>query len=417
MANKTVSFRLPEELILAIEEHARITGKTKTDLILAALCKAYDLPELASDSVTATSIQQQIDALKCQIDSLGQVSSTARAQLQERVNQTIDILSESVQPLQDIRQLSQPVPETDAIMPHETTVPSTVSQSDHELTIGQDKSLQSFSKFTLLDEASARDPKLLAEQMQYQMQAFDRVFAAIPELVFICDRMGHFTYLSPFGVGVWGIERGQLLGKLYHDAALPSEFLDFNVAQFEMALSFGKLSSTEIKVISNHATRHYEYTLSPIQEEKGLVIGVVGIALDITQRKQSELALQESLARYRKLFELANDMIFIVDAENHQIIDANFKASRRLRYTRKELCQMQIEDIESPESAAYFQSEIIPQLEKTGSAIFSHLLRRKSGDLIAVEISVRLIEFGDRLAYQSFARDLSGRTLPQSSAH
>ena len=70
---------------------------------------------------------------------------------------------------------------------------------------------------------------------------------------------------------------------------------------------------------------------------------------------------------------------------------------------------MAIEDIETSESAAYFQSQIIPQLERTGSAIFNYSLRRKNGDIVPVEISIRLIEFGDRLAYQSFARDVSRR--------
>ncbi len=260
---------------------------------------------------------------------------------------------------------------------------------------------------SLLDASSAHNPDQLAAQISYQVQVFDQIFSAIPELVFICDRTGHFTYISPFGARVWGANRDDLLGKLFDDTSLPPEFLDFNLTHFETTLSFGKLTSGEIYISASD--RHYEYTLNPIQDERNAIIGAVGIALDITQHKHDELVMQASLERYRSLFELANDMIFIVDAETHQIIDANLKASRRLRYTRKELCQLTIEDIETPESAAHFQSEIVPKLEKTGSAIFTHALRRKNGDVVPVEISVRLIEFGDRLAYQNFARDISER--------
>ena len=414
MANRTVSFRLPEELINTIEERAKFSGKTKTDLIIEALAQVFDVPEPMSASVTITSIQQQVDALKQKIGTLEQSNLDNQAELQEQTVKLITVLRQTLQPLQEGNQILAPKSDGPLSITQEAITPDIYSDSCSEiqsLALVQDESVQNLSQVALLDITAAHEPGLLAAQVQYQMEVFDKVFSAIPELVFICDRIGHFTYVSPFGTSVWGIERTELLGRLYHDATLPSEFLDFNLSQFEMALSFGKLSSAEIRVMSAHSIRHYEYTLSPIQDDHGVVIGIVGIALDITQRKQAELALQESLERYRNLFELANDMIFIVDAESHKIVDANFKASRRLRYTRKELCQMTLEDIETTESATYFQSAIIPQLEKAGSAIFTHALRRKNGDVIPVEISVRLIEFGDRLAYQSFARDMSGRKL------
>lgn len=410
MANRTVSFRLPEELIEAIEAHARISGKTRTDLVIEALALIYDVPPPESPPLTLDAVQQQVEALKERLDCFYGLSET----LLELRGNTLGLIEAMRQARLSFDSSALP-PQEDHADSFLKSLPPTpeVSLAPAEESL---PSLPSPTLVTLLDAAATSDSNQLARQLQYQMQVFDQIFSAIPELVFICDRVGHFTYVSPVGARVWGVDREDILGQKYYDANLPPEFLEFHLSQFETALSFGKLSSAELSVTSANSVHYYEYTLSPIQDDSGSVIGAVGIALDITQRKGHELALQEAYERYRNLFELANDMIFIVDGETHQIVDANLKASRRLRYTRKELCLMRLEEIETPESSEYFASVVVPQLEKTGSAIFNHVLRRKNGERIPVEISIRLIEYGDRLAYQGFARDLSERNgFPKTS--
>jgi len=410
MANKTFSFRLPAQIVDAIDEHARTSGRTKTDLVVEALAQFYGLDLPAPAPITIDSVQQQLDALREQITDLENSRLADQAELQESTAQLLLALKQAIQPLQKIDLLTQGSEQElrGAIAPEVySTELDPLLNSQLASSAPHATSLDQPLMKAMLLSSSAQDPEQLATQMQYQIQVFDQIFSAIPELVFICDRMGRFTYISPFGARVWGIERDDLLGKLHQDASLPPEFLEFNIANFENTLSLGKVSVGEIYVPSS--SRYYEYTLSPIQSEPTVIVGAVGVALDITRHKTNEIVLQASLERYRSLFELANDMIFIVDAENHQIIDANLKASRRLRYTRHELCQLMIEDIETPESAIYFQSKIVPKLERTGNTIFTHSLKRKNGEVLVVEISVRLIEFGDRLAYQSFARDISDR--------
>ena len=75
MASKTVSFRLPDSLIKAIEARTQSTGKRKTTLIIEALAQVYDLPPPSTPSTTPETIQQQLDKLKHQIAAL-QVSQS-----------------------------------------------------------------------------------------------------------------------------------------------------------------------------------------------------------------------------------------------------------------------------------------------------------------------------------------------------
>ena len=67
MPRKTVSFRLPENIVHTLNAKAKATGKTKTTLIVEILSQAYGLSLPATHQVTPEMLQRQIDQLKQQV--------------------------------------------------------------------------------------------------------------------------------------------------------------------------------------------------------------------------------------------------------------------------------------------------------------------------------------------------------------
>jgi PAS domain S-box-containing protein len=130
--------------------------------------------------------------------------------------------------------------------------------------------------------------------------------------------------------------------------------------------------------------------------------------VDITERKRTELALQESEEKYRSLFKYANDSIFIVDPATRRFLDVNENAARRLGYTREELLQLMVDDIAAPTTVDYIEPTL-HKLFETGNIIFEHVHQRKDGSPMPVEISSRIIQYGDRQVIQSVVRDLTER--------
>ena len=70
MATKTVSFRLPTELVELIEADALTTGRSKTQVVIAALAKFYDYPYALPESITLEQLQEQLNELRRQLSNL-----------------------------------------------------------------------------------------------------------------------------------------------------------------------------------------------------------------------------------------------------------------------------------------------------------------------------------------------------------
>jgi PAS domain S-box-containing protein len=129
---------------------------------------------------------------------------------------------------------------------------------------------------------------------------------------------------------------------------------------------------------------------------------------EIEERILAEEALAKSEEKYRNLFEHANDSIFIIDPSSRRFLDVNENAVNRLGYTRDELLQLTVDDISTPEAAQH-SDDIIRELLNAGHVTFERTHLRKDKTKILVEISSRVIEYGDQQVFQSIARDITDR--------
>jgi PAS domain S-box-containing protein len=108
----------------------------------------------------------------------------------------------------------------------------------------------------------------------------------------------------------------------------------------------GDITPETFRILCRDAEpRWVELNVSPIAWEgaSALLVGMI----DRTERIQAEEALKESEARYRTLFEHADDALFF-ETENREIVDINRRACEMFGYSRQELLGMKTSDLFSP---------------------------------------------------------------------
>ena len=116
-------------------------------------------------------------------------------------------------------------------------------------------------------------------------------------------------------------------------------------------------------------------------------------------------AARESVARFKQLFEVAADALWLHDRGS--IIEVNQQACQSLGYSRAELLQMQVSDVEiglGPDELAR-----IWQQETSAPTTFSGRRRRKDGSTFPVEVRSTRFSLGGRPLRLAAARDISRR--------
>ncbi len=146
-----------------------------------------------------------------------------------------------------------------------------------------------------------------------------------------------------------------------------------------------------------------------------LVLGLLlaWAVAQVTSREvdRAEHALQESEKRYRTLFDLAPDSIFLLDMsdpEDLTILEANEATARVHGYTREEIIGQSIKMLDAPHDGAQV-AERARRLRNGEALKFEVEHLRKDGTVFPMEVLAQQIELDGRPVIQSIDRDISER--------
>ena len=119
-----------------------------------------------------------------------------------------------------------------------------------------------------------------------------------PAAIFIKDIAGRYTLANPLACQALGRVDG-VVGLTDNDL-LPQEVADSLRRHDAEVISTGRAIEREEIVQRAGFSRNYLSVKFPLRDSRGQVIGVCGVAIDITQRKLMEKALRESEERLRE---------------------------------------------------------------------------------------------------------------------
>lgn len=125
------------------------------------------------------------------------------------------------------------------------------------------------------------------------------------------------------------------------------------------------------------------------------------------ERQRTLEALRMSEERLRTLFEGIDDALFVYD-EDGRILDCNAATCRRLDYTRQELLEMSMRNVDAPWFHEQFPARISQQLKQGRMACEGEHVTRE-GRRIPVDIHTSRISYQGRTAVLAVARDITER--------
>jgi two-component system cell cycle sensor histidine kinase/response regulator CckA len=162
-----------------------------------------------------------------------------------------------------------------------------------------------------LKVAKAAEHFRLAKELEYERQFLHDLMDNIPDGIYFKDLDLRFLRSNPAFASIVGAGRPQdLVGK--RSSELANARLDVQSMHGEEAriLADGTPALDVVREYRNReGNRWFSETKAAIRGKDGHIIGLVGIARDVTERMETAQALQASEARYRKQSQILNSIL------------------------------------------------------------------------------------------------------------
>jgi len=139
---------------------------------------------------------------------------------------------------------------------------------------------------------------------------------AIPDLVWLKDTAGVYLGCNPMFSRLFGVSEADVVGKTDFDFVDKEQADSFREHDLN-AMAAGKPSINEewLTFAGDGSRGLFETVKTPMLDSEGRLVGVLGIARDITARVAAERALHESQKRAQQYLNIAGVMLIALDAD------------------------------------------------------------------------------------------------------
>lgn len=193
-------------------------------------------------------------------------------------------------------------------------------------------------------DISAR--KRMEELLRLSELRQNLAMSQINGVLWVLDKTLRFTLSRGQGLAALGLKPDQVMGMTLQEFMQPAGPDSPSLAAHLRALQ-GRNVSYEERV--NNID--FSIFLSPLRDQDDKITGVVGIGLDISEKKRMERLLKENEETLAKVFDTTTDVMFIKDA-NGRFVMANKAFADLFGRTPKEILGKSDKDLSSPEIAA-----------------------------------------------------------------
>lgn len=151
------------------------------------------------------------------------------------------------------------------------------------------------------------------DHVERELSLLRDIIDTLPAAIHANDEDGQYIFSNPAYAQLLGKARpADILGQGHNDV-LPEETHRYFDDQDSQVIDDGQtIVNEELLHLANNEKRWLKTTKMPMRDPQGRVRGVIGIALDVTEQKQSQQQLSISEARHRALLGALPDMMFVV---------------------------------------------------------------------------------------------------------
>ncbi len=238
--------------------------------------------------------------------------------------------------------------------------------------------------------------KQMVQALEENMLLLQTLVETIPDLVWLKNPDGIYMLCNPMIERFFGKSSSAIIGKSDYD------FVDKMIADLFRENDIKAVEAGRPRVNEEWVTfaddGHrvlLETIKMPMSDKKGNLIGVLGIARDITERHMASEALKRSEEHYRMLFEQNPAPMLIYRKDSLDLLAVNGSFLHHYGYSNVEALKMKLADLYPDEEKKQI-TELAERLEGYANVGEWHHLRKDGSIITVIVCSNDLVYMGEK---------------------
>ncbi len=230
------------------------------------------------------------------------------------------------------------------------------------------------------------------------------------DAIFFKDLQSRYIVANDKTLEAFGLTAEQVIGKNDYEIMLNKEDAQKNIEDDNFVFTSRKPKEfIKSMMAADGKTRWFEAIKVPQFDDRGNIVGLIGVARDITEHKKVDEQLLESEQRFRSIFDNAADGIVLADVESKKFSIANKAFLEMLGYSAEEIENLGVLEIHTEEDLPY----VIEQFEKQSRGEISLAkdipVKRKDGSVFYADVNAFPMTLDGKAHLAGIFRDVTER--------
>jgi len=227
------------------------------------------------------------------------------------------------------------------------------------------------------------------------------------------DPQGMIAHINDTELAWLGYRRDEVVGRMNFSQLITESNQKIFHDNYLVFKERGYISDLDYEMLrKDGSTFPVLISATAVRDQAGRYLMSRSVVLDMTARRQAEKKLRDGEERYRTLFGSIQDAIFVFPIQAGgmpgKFVEINEVTCRMLGYSRAELLEMTIADVDAHD-AGVDPAPLIKRLLAGESVVFEQVLVTQSGKRIAVEVNASPFKLAGQAVIMALVRDITER--------
>lgn len=239
--------------------------------------------------------------------------------------------------------------------------------------------------------------------------AFDHIAERLPVIVFETDLSMHVTYANEEAYKAFGYSHSDFesgVNGIMMVAESERQKAQENIAA---RLQGDDMGPVEYLALRKDGSTFPALFYTGIIAQNGVPSGFRGAVIDISDRKEIELALKSSESKYRALFQGADEGILVAEIDSKQFIFSNPSMQEMTGFTEKDILQMSVRNMHPESELAAVQEEFEALAAGKKRHSKELLFLRKDGTAFPATVSATRVDWDEKDCLVGFISNIEKR--------